>query len=90
MCSYDTRIRGCRNVPNRTIYTDNSCTAFFANIFVAIFGLHVLSGKYALIEIKVNTILAQCFGIQLALNLFNEFINGISENEVSFEGRMGM
>lgn len=69
---------------------DNSCTAFFANIFVAIFGLHVLSGKYALIEIKVNTILAQCFGIQLALNLFNEFINGISENEVSFEGRMGM
>jgi len=69
---------------------DHPSTTLFAEVLIPIFGFHVLSGKDALIEIEIDTVLAQNLGKNLALDLFNELINGISENEISLESWMSV
>ncbi len=50
----------------------------------------MFSGKNALLEIETDTILTQYLSVQLTLDLLDEFIDGVAEYEVTFEGWVRM
>ena len=50
----------------------------------------MFSWKNALRKIKIYAILTENFRIDLTLHLFDELIDSISKDKVTFEGRMCM
>lgn len=68
----------------------HSAASLFVHVFILILGLHVLPGKYALLELEVDAILAQNFREQMALNLVNVVKNCVAEYEISLVGRVGV
>lgn len=69
---------------------DNSATPFFIHLLKSVFGLHVLSGEVALVELEVHAVLAQDLWEKATLNLQNEIIDRVPENKIAFIARVGM
>jgi len=69
---------------------DHPCAALFADVFVPVLGLHVLSRKDALFELKVDAVLGEHLRVELTLHLLDELVDGVAEDEVAFEGGVGM
>lgn len=67
-----------------------SATAFLIHVLVAVLCFHVLAGKYALLELEINAVLAENFGEQMALHLFNKVEDGVSKYEITLVSRMCM
>ena len=65
---------------------DHSGTALLADVLVPVFGLHVLSREDALLELEVDAVLGEHFGVELALHLLDEFVDRVAEDEVPFVG----
>lgn len=66
------------------------CTALFADIFIPILSFHVFSREYALLELKIDAVLGEHFGVELTFNLLDELIDGVAKNEVTFESWVSM
>lgn len=56
-----TALKGIGMSETKIFVKYNSATTLLADIFVPIFCFHVFPGKYALLELKVDAILAQYF-----------------------------
>jgi hypothetical protein len=69
---------------------DYSSAALFADILKPILGLHMLPRKYALLEVKVDAVLAQHLRIYLTLDLLDKLIYGITKYKVTLESRMSV
>lgn len=82
--------KGIRMCKPKLLVEDNPSTSFLVQIFISIFGFHMLSRKYALLKLEIYAVLAQNFGKEMALNLLNEFENCIPKNEVTLICWMGM
>lgn len=62
---------------------NHSSATLLRDIFVPISSFHMLSRKDALLKLEIYAVLAEDLREELALNLFHEFIDGVSEGEVT-------
>lgn len=74
----------------KLLIEDYSSASLFGLVLIAIFGLHVLAGKDALLELKIYAVFAKHLWKDLAFYLINELVDSISEGEVSLESGMCM
>jgi hypothetical protein len=75
---------------SKLLVKHDSTTPLLCFLLVAISGLHVLSGKDALLKLEVDTVSSKNSREDLAFNLLYELIDGIAECEIALESGMGM
>ena len=69
---------------------DYPSAPLLADVLKPVFGLHMLPRKYALLEVKVDAVLAQHLRVYLTLYLLHKLIYRIAKYKVALESRMGM
>lgn len=82
--------QGIRMCKAKVLIEYYSPTTLFTDVLISVFCLHVFPGKYALLKLKVYTILTQNLWEQVTFDLLYVVKYSISKNEVALVCRMGM